>query len=284
MHAEGKGNWLAKEKLPQWLRGIAVRKTLIFCVNGAHRSGNGAIMLLCASVANFSPENAMVYLARCRQISGMDQRCAHNHGRERGKEKVDLATWFVNGGPWTFYAPFLTASAPRAPPLLIFCCFPSSPPGRFSSLPRLRPLVARPVAAQLPVPAPASPCAGGLDVCREAGNDANVQTKATISFSPTQPKPFSKTPVGVAYPPGPLRPVPTTPVPSQWPAHRKNLNAATAPAPSCPPPFFPFPSSLGYSIHNNPFIASCREGACAKSSLSRWRRSWQQRRTGGPKK
>ena len=174
MHAEGKGNWLAKEKLPQWLRGIAVRKTLIFCVNGAHRSGNGAIMLLCASVANFSPENAMVYLARCRQISGMDQRCAHNHGRERGKEKVDLATWFVNGGPWTFYAPFLTASAPRAPPLLIFCCFPSSPPGRFSSLPRLRPLVARPVAAQLPVPAPACPCAGGLQVCREAGNDANV--------------------------------------------------------------------------------------------------------------
>ena len=201
MHAEGKGNWLAKEKLPQWLRGIAVRKTLIFCVNGAHRSGNGAIMLLCASVANFSPENAMVYLARCRQISGMDQRCAHNHGRERGKEKVDLATWFVNGGPWTFYAPFLTASAPRAPPLLIFCCFPSSPPGRFSSLPRLRPLVARPVAAQLPVPAPASPCAGGLDVCQEAGASANVETTATISFSPTQPRSFSKAPVGVATPP-----------------------------------------------------------------------------------
>ena len=183
---DGSGDWRAEYYLPVWLRGIAKRKTLIFCVNGAHRSGNGAIMLLCASVANLSPQEAMGYLAQCRQISGPKQRLARNHSREHSEVNVDLATWLLKGGPWTFYAPFLTASAPRAPPLFIFCCFPSSPPGRFSSLPRLRLLVARPVAAQLPVPATASPCAGGLKVCRQAGGEAGVHTKATISFSPLQ--------------------------------------------------------------------------------------------------
>ena len=156
-------------------------------------------MLLCAAVANLSPEDAMVYLAHCRQISGLDQRRAGKRGGERGQ--VDLATWFQKGGPWTFYAPFLTASAPRAPPLFIFCCFPSSPRGRFCSLPRLWLLVARPVAAQHPVSATASPCAGGLDVCRRAGSKAGEHTKATISFSPTKLRAFSRTPVGVANPP-----------------------------------------------------------------------------------
>ena len=72
-----------------------------------------------------------------------------------------------------------------------FHCFPPTLPGRVSRLSRLRPPVTSPVSAKLPVPAPASPSAGGLEVCRQTGQTANVHTDATISSSPTHPKPFS---------------------------------------------------------------------------------------------
>ena len=98
----------------------------------------------------------------------------------RARRAMDFPSAVSHGYPPTPHRPYN------------FHCFPPTLPGRVSRLSRLRPPVTSPVSAKLPVPAPASPSAGGLEVCRQAGRDAAVQTQATSSLPPlTHPKPFS---------------------------------------------------------------------------------------------
>ena len=96
--------------LKEMLRHIKNKKSLIFCNQGVHRSGNGACMLMCAANPNLQPCEAMLHLSRMRSISGLRQRDAYGN-------KASLYDWFTHGGPWAPRATFLTASPPPFPPL-----------------------------------------------------------------------------------------------------------------------------------------------------------------------
>ena len=94
------------------LRQIKHKKSLIFCNQGVHRSGNGACMLLCAANPQLEPGQAIYHLYQMRCISGLQQREAY-------KNVPALIKWFKNGGPWALQATFL----PTSPP------YPFPPPG-----------------------------------------------------------------------------------------------------------------------------------------------------------
>ena len=172
--------------LEELLRHIKKQKSLIFCNQGVHRSGNGACMLMCAAYPDLTPCQAMLHLSQMRSISSLQQRGAY-------KRVPALMKWFDNGGPLALQATFLTTSPhPPLPPPQRLCnllCFPPR-----LRPPRLRPPVARPVSPKPPGPAPTSLSAGGLEVCRRAGNDSHPMSatiQATIFSPPTHPKPFS---------------------------------------------------------------------------------------------
>ena len=107
----GGGGVSGGKELPSWLRVIALKKTLIFCVNGAHRSGNRACMIMCATVPDLAPASAMRYLTAMRSMSRAKER------KCRREDMADLSAWFELGGLWTSRAPFLTATPHPAPPL-----------------------------------------------------------------------------------------------------------------------------------------------------------------------
>ena len=87
-------------------------KTLLFCVNGVHRSGNVSCMIMCAVDPALTPNRAMEHLQKVRCISGPKERQSH-----KPEKMLDLSEWFDNGGPWTSRAPFLTAGPFLATPL-----------------------------------------------------------------------------------------------------------------------------------------------------------------------
>ena len=78
--------------LKELLRHIKKQKSLIFCNQGVHRSGNGACMLMCAAYPDLTPCQAMLHLYKMRSISGLNQRGAHRNA-------AALIDWFDNGGP-----------------------------------------------------------------------------------------------------------------------------------------------------------------------------------------
>ena len=88
------------------------RKTLVFCVQGVHRSGNVACMIMCAADKTLTPDRAMKHLQKVRCISGPKERQSH-----KPEKMLDLSEWFDIGGPWTSRAPFLAAGPLLATPL-----------------------------------------------------------------------------------------------------------------------------------------------------------------------
>ena len=110
----------------EWfLLGAKTRKTLLFCVNGVHRSGNVACMIMCSVNNKLEPNRAMDHLQNVRCISGPKERQPQNPYTH-----VSLGEWFDNGGPWTSRAPFLAAGPLLATPSN-FLCFPPTPTGPF---------------------------------------------------------------------------------------------------------------------------------------------------------
>ena len=95
--------------LKELLRNIKKQKSLIFCNQGVHRSGNGACMLLCAAIPQLEPGQAIYHLYQMRCISGLQQREAY-------KNVPALIKWFKNGGPWALQATFLPTSPLPPPP------------------------------------------------------------------------------------------------------------------------------------------------------------------------
>ena len=107
------------------LQRATTRKTLLYCVNGVHRSGNVACIIMCALDPTLTPDKAMKHLQKVRCISGPNERLPHKPQR-----MVGLSEWFDTGGPWTSRAPFLTAGPFLQRPSN-FLCFPPTPTGPF---------------------------------------------------------------------------------------------------------------------------------------------------------
>ena len=227
------------------LQRATTRKTLLFCVNGVHRSGNVSCMIMCAVDKTLTPNKAMDHLQKVRCISGPNERLPNR------PNMLGLSEWFDNGGPWTSRAPFLTAGPFLQRPSN-FLCFPPTPtgpfvpsptdsasrsPAGFPQAPRPRPsLFVRRRLASLPQ--------GGRTVRRQQGN--------LFSFHPPTPDPSHRRQSVSLSGFGPL-PVPAHACPIPRPPQPNHLDAATSPTPFRLPPFQI--SLLSYSTYNAPFCA-----------------------------
>ena len=231
--------------MEELLQRAKTRKTLVFCVNGVHRSGNVSCMIMCAVDQTLTPNRAMEHLQKVRCISGPNERLSH-----RPQHMLGLSEWFDNGGPWTSRAPFLTAGPFFLQRPSNFLCFPPTPtgpfvpsptdsasrsPAGFPQAPRPRPsLFVRRRIASLPL--------GGPQYRRQQGN--------LFSFHPPTPDPSHRRQSVSLSGFGPL-PVPAhaCPIPrppsriTSTPPHPRRLSVCPrSKSPSChiPPTTHPF--------------------------------------------